>query len=432
MHSSAALDPPEQRRFAVEVVRALRAKGHAALFAGGCVRDQLLGHAPTDYDVATDAAPEQIRALFGPRRTLPIGAAFGVIAVVGPKPAGIVEVATFRRDLGYSDGRRPDAVQFCTPELDAQRRDFTINGMFFDPLADRVIDYVGGQADLAAGIIRAIGEPAERFAEDQLRLLRAVRFTARFGFQLDPRTQRAIAELAPKIVNVSAERIAAELRAMLALPRRAQAVTLLRETNLLDAIFSEWPQYLAKPGGEAAWKTTCGQLAALSAASFPLALAVLLAPLSNDTASTLSVAARETARKIGKRLKLANDEIDSIEWLLEHTHDLNDARNQKWSRLQPLLIHPCAAELVDWHMVSGALQAADDAEFCRQKLALPRAALDPPPLVTGRDLIARGLKPGEEFARLLAAARAAQLDGEVNSTDEALDLLARMKEGRLE
>src|SRR6187431_2793035 len=172
------IDPKLAREFAVEVVRRLREAGLQALWAGGCVRDQLMGQLPKDYDVATDAAPERVREIFGQRRTLAIGAAFGVITVLGPKGAGQIDVATFRRDAAYSDGRHPDAVTFTDAEHDAQRRDFTINGVFYDPLEDRVIDYVGGQEDLTRRVIRAIGDPLARIAEDKLRMLRAVRFAA--------------------------------------------------------------------------------------------------------------------------------------------------------------------------------------------------------------------------------------------------------------
>ena len=181
--------PEEQRRFALEVVRRLRAAGFEAYWAGGCVRDELLHRPPKDYDVATDARPEQIRELFGPKKTLAIGAAFGVITVRGPKKAGMVEVATFRQDAAYSDGRHPDHVTFSSAREDALRRDFTINGLFFDPLEGRVIDFVGGQEDLARRVIRAIGPPGQRFAEDKLRMLRAVRFSAAFGFPLEADTR---------------------------------------------------------------------------------------------------------------------------------------------------------------------------------------------------------------------------------------------------
>src|SRR5208337_2552590 len=187
------------RQFALEVVRRLRGAGFEAYWAGGCVRDELLGRRPKDYDVATSAAPPEIRGLFGQRRTLPLGAAFGVITVLGPRPAGMIEVATFRQDADYSDGRHPDHVTFSSAREDAARRDFTINGMFFDPIDGQVIDFVGGQEDLRNQLIRAIGSPRLRFGEDKLRMLRAVRFTAAFGFSIDAETAAAVCEMAAEI-----------------------------------------------------------------------------------------------------------------------------------------------------------------------------------------------------------------------------------------
>src|SRR5437762_5960893 len=208
----AAVDAQLARQFAVDVVRRLRESGHQSLWAGGCVRDQLMGQLPKDYDVATDAVPDRVRDVFGRRRTLAIGASFGVITVLGPEGAGQIDVATFRRDADYSDGRHPDAVTFSDAEHDAQRRDFTINGLFYDPLAEQVIDYVAGQDDLQRRVIRAIGEPLRRIAEDKLRMLRAVRFAARFDFALDEATRAAIVQQAHELIIVSAERVAAELR----------------------------------------------------------------------------------------------------------------------------------------------------------------------------------------------------------------------------
>src|SRR2546421_7584616 len=204
-----------EREFAIDVVRRLQEAGHQALWAGGCVRDELLGLVPKDYDVATSARPDEVRRLF--RRTVAVGASFGVVNVLGPRDADAplqVEVATFRSDVGYSDGRRPDQVVFSSDREDALRRDFTINGMFFDPLAGKLIDYVGGQADLKARVLRAIGDPAVRFTEDKLRLLRAVRFATRFDLTLDAATANAVRAMAPEITVVSAERIAKELRAL--------------------------------------------------------------------------------------------------------------------------------------------------------------------------------------------------------------------------
>jgi poly(A) polymerase len=233
------LEPDRQRQFAVDVVRRLREAGFVAYWAGGCVRDQLLGRAPKDYDVATDATPPQIREVFGRRCTLAIGAAFGVITVLGPKQAGQIEVATFRRDAPYSDGRHPDSVTFSTAEEDASRRDFTVNGLFYDPIREQVIDFVGGREDLAQRVIRAIGNPRDRFGEDRLRMLRAVRFTATFGFALDADTLAAVREMAGEITMVSPERIAMEMRQMLAAPGRGTAVRLLVETGLAEAILPE-------------------------------------------------------------------------------------------------------------------------------------------------------------------------------------------------
>src|SRR3954462_13574945 len=217
-------DPTRQRAFALEIAQKLRSGGFEALWAGGCVRDELLGLTPKDYDVATSATPEQIRDLFGHRRTLPIGAAFGVITVLGPRTAGQIEVATFRTDAAYSDGRHPDSVSFTTAEHDAQRRDFTINGLFYDPIANQVVDYVGGQQDLQQRTIRAIGEPRSRIGEDKLRMLRAVRFAATFNFEIDPPTFVAIQQLAAEINTVSAERIGMEIRRMLLDSNRATAL----------------------------------------------------------------------------------------------------------------------------------------------------------------------------------------------------------------
>jgi poly(A) polymerase len=232
-------EPGRQREFALEITRKLRAAGFEALWAGGCVRDELLGIEPKDYDVATSATPDQIRDVFGRRRTLPIGAAFGVVTVLGPRAAGQIEVATFRTDAAYSDGRHPDSVSFTDAEHDAQRRDFTINGLFFDPVENNVVDYVGGQEDLQRRLIRAIGDPRLRLGEDKLRMLRAVRFAATFNFAIDPETLRAIQEMASQITTVSAERIGMELRRILTGSNRVTALGLLRETRLLPHVLPE-------------------------------------------------------------------------------------------------------------------------------------------------------------------------------------------------
>ncbi|MDX1961773.1 MAG: CCA tRNA nucleotidyltransferase [Pirellulales bacterium] len=438
------LIPAEQRQFALHVVSQLRASGFQALFAGGCVRDMLLGLTPTDYDVATNAQPPQIRQVFGKKRTLEIGAEFGVIAVVGPPSVGIVEVVTFRQDLGYSDGRRPDAVAFCTAEEDALRRDFTINGMFYDPVAETVIDYVGGQEDLHGKVVRAIGDPLARFTEDKLRMLRAVRFTARFGFRLEDATGAAIRQMAPALASVSAERIAAELRKLFVLPRRAQGLELLRSTKLLGTILPEWnlaPS--ATPAELSVWEQTLGDIGGLSRPSFPLVLAMLVVGMAESAAlshsETLggvsgSPGARqigETVLRVGRRWKLSNAEISQTIWLAEQyvTQSLAQASSRPWSRVQPVLIQPHIVELLDWTQTRPRGVSEADLDYCRQKLNLTEGELNPPPLITGQDLIKQGLRPGPTFANLLQTLRNAQLDGQIVTQAEAikfaLQLMAR-------
>jgi poly(A) polymerase len=413
----ASVDPQKQRAFALDVVRRLRTAGFAALWAGGCVRDQVLGLVPKDYDVATDATPDQIRALFGHRRTLAIGAAFGVITVLGPKDAGQIEVATFRRDVAYSDGRHPDAVTFTNAQEDARRRDFTINGLFYDPLAEQVIDYVGGQDDLVKKIVRAIGNPIERFTEDKLRMLRAVRFAATFGFSLDEATAAAIRAMAAEICVVSAERIAMEMRRMLVLPRRREAVLLLIDTGLLAAIAPELSAVIGGPD-DTLRDSILAVLSRLESSSFPLALAALLYRLSD---------LREVAA-VCRRWKLTNDETERTAWLAQNAATLDAAISMPWSRLQRLLIHPGADELVALQAARAAADEADQAtvEFCRQRLAWPPEELNPPPLIKGDDLLAHGVPQGPLYRVLLEKVRDAQLDNHLATREEALHLVDRL------
>jgi poly(A) polymerase len=407
--------PDAQRRFAVEIVRRLRAAGFTAYWAGGCVRDQLLGRTPKDYDVATNATPDEIRDLFGRRRTLAVGAAFGVIAVVGPRAAGTVETATFRRDAEYSDGRHPDAVAFSSPEEDASRRDFTINGLFYDPIEEKVIDFVGGQADLAARRLRAIGNPRHRFAEDKLRMLRAVRFAATYDFILDPDAKEAIREMAHEIGVVSPERIAEEMRRMLVDAGRAKGVRLMLETGLAAVLLSE-----IVPRDDAGQKRLDAVLEQLSRlgghCGFPLALAVLLGKFVDDKA----------ADDICRRWRLSNFERQRVCWLVAHQESLISARNMPWSMLQPLLVHRGAVDLM---RLTAAASAAgrEVADYCRQLRDRPRSELDPPPLLTGDDLLAAGVPAGPIYKQLLQQARNAQLDGLIRTKEEALAMVAKWK-----
>jgi tRNA nucleotidyltransferase/poly(A) polymerase len=408
------LNSPEQRHFAVEIVRRLRSAGFTAYWAGGCVRDQLLGRRPKDYDVATNATPEEIQKLFGRHRTLSIGAAFGVITVKGPKAAGMIEVATFRKDAGYSDGRHPDSVTFSSAEEDASRRDFTVNGLFYDPIEENVIDYVGGQEDLAAQRLRAIGNPRERFAEDKLRMLRAVRFSASLGFALEESTLVAIREMAAQITAVSAERIAMEMRRMLVESGRVQAVCLLLESNLVQHVLPE-----IVPVDEEARQKLEDSLAVLGRLvepNFPLAMMTLLHRLVSP----------ETSTEICRRWKLSNGEADRIFWLLKHQCSLDDPQSLRWSQLQPLLISEGIDDLLTF-LEASSPTTIQSAAYCREKLKLSREELDPLPLLTGDDLLALGIPQGPQYRILLEQIRKDQLDCILKTREEALAQITKNK-----
>jgi hypothetical protein len=333
-----------------------------------------------------------------------------------PGSRGQIEVATFRTDSAYSDGRHPDSVHFTTAENDAARRDFTINGLFFDPVAGEVVDYVGGRADLERKLVRAIGDPRLRLAEDKLRMLRAVRFAATFGFTIEPETLRAIQEMAPSVHTVSAERIGMEIRRMLVGPNRAVAMDLLRETRLLPEVLPEVAKLV--PG---AAEETRRVLAELRSPTLPLALAALVWQYCDP----------QVPGHIGRRLRFTTREHERAAWLLAHIDVSRNALNAPWPQLQRVLVHDGAAELVALHeAIAGPADAA--LIFCRDRLAWPADKLDPKPLLDGTDLIAHGLAPSPEFTRLLEAVRDAQLNGEVATTDEALGLVQRILAGGLD
>ena len=404
--------------FAAEVVRKLQTAGYVAYWAGGCVRDLLRGETPEDYDVATSAAPDEVRHLFGKRRTLAIGAAFGVILVRGQPGEGDVEVATFRTEGPYKDGRRPDRVAFCTAEEDAVRRDFTINGMFYDPLAQRVMDYVGGEADLRAGIVRAIGDPVARFEEDKLRMLRAVRMTARFGFQLDEPTARAVTAHAASITVVSRERVAQELKKMLLNERRVVALTLARDLGLLRVLFPDWPTESID-----AWQPVLARLSRLVSPGFPLALASLWHDL-----------APEVVHDLGRGLRLSNDEIGQTVWLVAEAARTHGVADWSLARQKRLLAEPGANDLIA--LVRAGREAvgqpADDADFlARRQREWSVQEINPPALISGQDLIAAGLRPGPRFKALLEALRDAQLNGEIGTPESAIGLARTWIAGNL-
>ena len=408
------LNPDRQREFALEVVRKLRDAGYEALWAGGCVRDQLLGLVPKDYDVATNATPDEIRALFGKRRTLAIGVAFGVVTVLGPRPAGQIEVATFRADSKYSDGRHPDEVTFTGAQEDAQRRDFTINGIFYDPISNDVIDYVDGEADLAARLIRAIGNAAERIAEDKLRMLRAVRFATTFDFQIEPATLRAVQESAQDISQVSNERIGAEMRRMLLDRNRARAIDLLQQADLLSPVLPE----VAELFDTTRWEVTLQTLGRLDDPSLSLALAALFQ----------SVAEPDSISKAGRRLRFTNKEVELAAWLLKNLPTVQQATQVNWPQLQRVLVQSGADELMSRREVSSSPDD-DSLKYCRERLSQPPDELNPRPLLDGADLIEHGLPPGPEFSQMLQQVRDAQLEGEIATREEALSKVDQLRRG---
>ena len=414
-----AISPDKSREFAVEVVRCLRAAGFETVWAGGCVRDQLLGQVPKDYDVATSATPEEIRRIFGQRRTLVIGASFGVITVLGPAGAEQIDIATFRQDAEYSDGRHPDGVTFSNARDDAQRRDFTINGLFYDPIEQRVIDYVDGEQDIKRKIVRAIGDPEHRIQEDKLRMLRAIRFATTFQFDLDIDTEMAIRQFADELVVVSAERIAAEMRQILVHPERSRGVQLLVRLNLLEVVIPEVGQWCDGVGEEK--ETWLRVLGALSDPTFSVSLAALLWPVVRGDMGLVE--------QVCRCWKLSNEETRRIVWMIAYEGTLRRARQTDWPCLQRILIDPAIDELLQLataieYQTTGKTQ---ETEFCRDRLQLDPAELNPLPLITGDDLILHGLSAGKEFRVLLDAVRDAQLNKQIVNRREALELVNRLR-----
>lgn len=430
--------------FARSVVQRLRQAGHQALFAGGCVRDLLLGRQPADYDVATSALPDQVRGLF--RRSLAVGASFGVIVVQGSPDTGDIEVATFRSDGDYLDGRRPTSVRFSDALEDAQRRDFTINGMFYDPLEGTLIDYVGGRDDLMAGRLRAIGNPAERFAEDKLRLLRAVRFAARFALEIDRETLAAVQQMAPEIHVVSVERIAQEFHKLLPDANRVHGMTLLRNTGLLNELLPEampmigLPQSKpAQPGGDL-WDHTLAVMAQLPGIpSFCLALAALLHDIGKPTAARNDdgrwsfhgheAYGKDIANKICHRWKLSTAEVHRVAWLVEYHQYLGSPMKLRESKLKKILAEPGIGELLDLHEADALASTGDKSaiDYCRHYLKEePQGPINPPMLFTGHDLARLGVKPGPIFKTVLDRVREAQLERTLENKKDAARLAATL------
>jgi poly(A) polymerase len=442
---------------ALRVVIRLRELGHAAYFAGGCVRDMLLHSEPHDFDVATDATPQQVTEAFA--RTESVGAHFGVVLVLdevqGERAA--TEVATFRHDGVYSDGRRPDAVRFATdPREDVLRRDFTINGLLLDVLKyescdrldDCILDYVGGRSDLDAKIVRAIGEPQRRFSEDKLRMLRAVRFAARLGFEIEPRTLHAINAQAAEINVVSAERVRDELTKILTEGQARRGIELLDESGLLQQVLPEIvamkgveqpPQY--HPEGDV-WVHTLMLLDHLpGATSATLAWGMLLHDVGKPATFTPPNPAKPhdrirfnghveaggtIARRILNRLRFSNEDSEQILALVQHHMQFGDVMKMKQSTLKRFLRLPKFDEHLALHRadVLSSNKNLNLYDFANAKLAeLGEDEIRPTLLLNGRDLIDAGYKPGGAFKEMLLLAEDAQLEGTVTTREAALSLV---------
>lgn len=448
--------PLTERKFdeAMRVVATLRTAGHQAYLAGGCVRDLLLGREPADYDVATSATPDVVLDMF--QRTFAVGAKFGVV-LVAPEDTGFVtEVATFRSDGAYSDGRRPDAVRYSkSAEEDVQRRDFTINGLLLDPMRDggvlgdreglraAVLDYVGGVRDLDAGVVRAIGRAEPRFEEDHLRMLRAVRFAARFGFELESGTLNAIRFLAAKVSGVSRERVRDELTKMLTEGRARRAFELLDVAGLLKEVLPEIARMKGveqpaqfHPEGDV-WIHTLMLLEQLEpGCSETLAWGALLHDVGKPPTFRRATdrirfdghveVGVTMAAEICRRLRFSNEETRQILALVQNHMRFMDTGRMKESTLKRFLRLPQFDEHLALHKMdcvagSGFLE---NWEFMREKMrTLPLETVRPQPLITGRELIAAGYQPGPKFKEMLREVEDAQLEGRISTADEAMQLV---------
>ncbi len=420
------------REFSIDVVRQLHAQGFTAYWAGGCVRDLLLGRTATDFDVATNATPEQVRRLFGARRTLAVGESFGVIVVLGPKPAGQVEVATFRADGEYYDGRRPSHVDYCDAREDALRRDFTINGMFYDPLTQTVHDFVGGQADLQRRMVRAIGNPRARMTEDKLRMLRAVRFSAVLDFELDSQTADAIREMAGQIIVVSAERIAQELHKLLPHANRSRGLRLLRAVDLLPIVLPE-VQATVVHFSEERWELTLRVLEILQTHSFTMPLAALLRYVPAPDWHRKEPAQHGTVQDLCRRLRFSNDELEQVFWLVKQQSVLATAPQLSLAELKRLLVHPHFDTLLQLARSWATVQGDDMSPFGwidAYRDRTPAEMINPPELLVGRDLIALGHTPGPDFRYWLDTVRNAQLNEQIQTRESALALLQQLQSTR--
>jgi poly(A) polymerase len=429
-------------KVAREVAARLHQSGHIAYFAGGCVRDTVRGLTPKDYDIVTDARPETVQRLFP--QTVAVGAHFGVIIVL--ENGFQFEVATFRSDEAYIDGRHPSAVHFSSPKEDAQRRDFTINGMFYDPVAEEVIDFVGGHADIDAKLVRAIGDPAQRFAEDRLRMLRAVRFATALNYEIDKTTWDALVTNAPSINQISAERIRDELVRIFLSPNRVRGWDLLDSSGLMRAILPELeamkgvlqPEQF-HPEGDVFVHTRLMLQLLPETVSVPLVFAVLFHDVAKPVTATVDQTGRirfnahdrigaEMTEAIMRRLRFSGAEIDATVEMVRQHMVFKDAPNMRVAKLKRFMSRPTFDEELELHRVDceSSHRMLDNYEFLlRKREEFANEPIIPPPLVRGDDLIALGLEPGPKFGEILEAVETRQLEGMLCSTEEALEWVKR-------
>jgi poly(A) polymerase len=426
------------RRVAYDVVDRLQRAGFEAFWVGGCVRDMLLGKDPEDYDVATSARPEQVELLFP--RTVAVGRSFGVVRVIeGP---WTVEVATFRAEAGYEDGRHPSEVRFADARADALRRDFTINGLFYDPIRGELHDWVGGRRDLEARLIRTIGEPEQRFAEDHLRMLRAVRFAAQLGFEIEERTLAAIRAQAPLLGRISAERIRDELLKLFEPPHAARGLRLLRESGLLAVVL---PEIAAFEGCEQSpehhpegtvWEHVVRMLELMPAgADRLLPWAVLLHDVGKPVTARREPetgrirffehekVGEQMTREILERLRFPRRDIETVAFVVRHHMQFKDVPQMRKATLRRMLLRPTFPLELELHRLDclGSHGRLDVYEMLvRERAELERRPELVPPLLTGRDLLALGMRPGPELGRLLCQLREKQLAEELTTRDQAL------------
>lgn len=420
------------------VVERLQNAGFTAFYAGGCVRDALLGIPPKDFDIATSARPEEVQRLFP--RNVAIGAHFGVISVL--EGGYDFQVATFRCDEAYIDGRHPTGVTFSTPQMDAERRDFTVNGMFFDPVREEIIDYVHGREDLKAGLLRAIGDPAARFREDRLRLLRAVRFAATFGFEIDASTWQAIQANAAEIHVVSAERIREELVRTFTSAGRVRGFDLLDASGLMAQILPEIaalkgceqpPQF--HPEGDVYVHTRIMLGLLPPQTSVPLVFSVLFHDIGKPATYSLDPAegrirfsghdkvGAEMTIHLMEKLRFSREEIEATAQAVANHMVFKDVQSMRVARLKRFMANPHFEDELELHRVDCASSHGmlDNYDFLRQKREeFAREPLIPPPLVSGRDVIALGWKPGPKIGEILEAVQTRQLEGTLASREDAL------------